>query len=311
MYYGSGTKHSLFPEYEKDDKQPMNITLKKTLALGAAGLSFLAVTGGASAQTTTGDPALTTVFSTVTNGRNPNFTSTALGVGFDANGGNGFLPSSPTAATAQSVYNQFVFGTSAAGTASTVAAGSTAQIEVFGTNNNVASGAAANTFNIFATLFAFNPNTAANTVLVMGPDLFGAPQQVTLGQTGGGFFSGDFTLTNSLVAGQQYVLGITTLTGNTQDFATVASSSFSVAGITNTADQAFDRTKFLTTANDQGSPMGQPFANPDGNNILAFRILAAAGPAPVPEASSVVSMGLLLGMGAAFIAFKRRRSVAK
>jgi len=67
----------------------------------------------------------------------------------------------------------------------------------------------------------------------------------------------------------------------------------------------------LTTANDQGSPMGQPFANPDGNNILAFRILAAAGPAPVPEASSVVSMGLLLGMGAAFIAFKRRRSVAK
>ncbi len=287
----------------------MNTTLKATLALGAAGLSLLSLASAAGAQTTTPDPNLTTVFSTVANGRVPNFTSTAIGIGFDTNGGNGFLTNSPTAATAQSVFNQFVYDSSAAGTAPTVAAGSTAQIELFGTNNNVASGTAAATFNAFVTLFAFNPNAAAGTVPVTGPDLFGAPQQVTLGQTGGGFFSGDFTLAGPLTAGQQYVLGVTTLTGNTQDFATVASSSFTVAGITNSADQTIDRTKFVTDANDQGSPMGQPFSNPGGNNIVAFRLLAGTS-APVPEASSFVSMGLLLGLGAAFVAL-RRRSVAK
>ena len=290
--------------------QSMNTTLKATLALGIAGLSLLALAGGASAQTTTGDPNLTTAFSTLTNGRIPTFTGAAsVGVGFDPNLGGGVLPSSASQATAQSVYEAFNFTSSAAGTFTTIAAGSTAQIQVFASDQNVnTTGGATNLFNVYVSLYAFNPN-ATSSVPVMGPNLFGAQQKITVGTINGGYFSGDFTLASALTAGSSYVLGITTLTGDTQDFGQIATSPFSASGIA-TGDQTFDKNRFLTDANDQGNPTGMPFTPGSGNNVIAFR-LAATPPPAVPEASSVVSLGLLLGMGAAFIAFKRRRSVAK
>lgn len=290
----------------------MNTTSKATRALGAAGLSLLALASGASAQTTVGDPTLTTAFSTLTNGRTPTFVgNNSVGVGFDANNGNGTLSSSPTPATAQSVYEAFNFTSSAAGAFTTLAAGSMAQIQVFASNQNVnATNGLTNPFNIYASLYAFNPNAAAGTVPVMGPNLFGAQQKVTVGAINGGYFSGDFTLASSLTAGSSYVLGITTLTGDTQDFAQIATSPFSASGIA-AGDQSFDKNKFLTDANDQGNPTGMPFTLTSGNNVIAFRLNAAPATSPVPEASSVVSLGLLLGMGAAFVAFKRRRSVAK
>ncbi len=290
----------------------MNTTLKATLALGAAGLSLLALAGGANAQSTTTDPNLTTVFSTVTAGRNPSFGSgpTTIKIGFDPSGN--VSPSAMTPATAQSVYEPFVFDTSAAGPFTTVAAGSLAQIQLFASNFNVNQTAvAAQPFDLYATLFAFNPNVAAGTVPVTGPDLFGTPQKVTLGgsPTTGGFVSSDFTLAVPLVAGSTYVLGVTTLSNDTQDFATVSTSPFSITGIS-ASDQATDAMKFVTDVNDQGNPAGQPFAPFNTNNVISFRLLASPAPA-VPEASSVVSMGLLLGLGAVLIAFKRRRSVAK
>jgi hypothetical protein len=297
----------------KDHKHTMNTTLKATLALGAAGLSLLALAGGANAQITTGDPNLSTVFSTITAGRNPIFGSgsTTQKVGFDPSGNVSVFATTP--ATAQSVYEPFVFDTSAAGTFNTVAAGSLAQIQLFASNFNVNQTAGnPQPFNLYASLFAFNPNAAAGTVPVTGPNLFGGEQKVTLGSqpSFGTFFSGDFTLAGPITAGNTYVLGISTLSNDTQDFATVSTAPFSITGIS-AADQATDAMKFLTNTNDQGNPAGQPAVAGGGNNVIAFR-LAAANPAPaVPEASSVVSMGLLLGMGAALIAFKRRRSVAK
>lgn len=288
----------------------MNNTLRAIVALGAAGLSLLALAGSSSAQTTTGDPNLTTVFSTLNNGKNPSFTIGSQSVGFDPNGGGGALNNSTTASTAQSVYEAFNFTSSAAGAFTSLASGTTAQIQVFASNNNVntnASGIAP--FNIYAALYAFNPNSAAGTVPITGANLFGSMQKITLAGAGG-YFSGDFNLTGPITAGNQYVLGLTTLTGDTQDFASIADASFANSGLA-TGDQSFDKNKFITDTNDQGNPAGQPATTlTTGNNVLAFRIAAAAPPA-VPEASSFVSMGLMLGLGAAFVAFKRRRSVAK
>ena len=280
--------------------------IKTAAALGAAGLSLLALTNGASAQTTVGDPNLTTAFSTLASGKNPNFTNAAVAVGFDPSNTPGNLFNSATAATAQSVYESFNFDSSAAGAFTTLASGTQAQIQIFASDQNVTPGAT--TFNIYASLYAFNPNAAAGTVPVMGSNLFGAEQKITVAALNGGYFSGDFNLTGAITAGQRYVLGITTLTGDTQDYGQIATSSFANSGLA-TADQSSDAVKYLTAANDQGNPTGQTFTNPGLNNAIAFRLGAAA--APVPEASSVVSLGLMLGMGAAFIAFKRRRSVAK
>ena len=85
----------------------MNTTLKATVALGAAGLSLLALAGGAGAQTTTGDPTLTTVFSTYNGKGAPGYTVSSIGVGFDPGFGGGKLPSSTSQAMAQSVYEAF------------------------------------------------------------------------------------------------------------------------------------------------------------------------------------------------------------
>ena len=285
----------------------MNTPLKATVALGAAGLSLLALAGAAGAPTTTGDPALSTVFSTFNGKGAPGFGATSSAVGFDPNGGGGKLTNAESQATAQSVYEAFTFDSSAAGAFTTLAAGSMAQLQVFAVNQNVNStGGTVNPFNLYAVLYAFNPTAAAGTVPATGPDLFGMPQKITLGDLNAGYFSGDFALAGPVVAGQRYVLGITTLNSDTQDFTQVATSAFTTQSGLPAGDQSVDTPKYLTDVNDQGNPIGKPATTIGGNNVIAFRLDAA----PVPEASSVVSLGLLLGLGAAFVAFKRRRSAA-
>jgi len=286
----------------------MNTTLKATVALGAAGLSLLVLAGGASAQTTTGDSTLTTVFSTFNGKGAPGYTVSSIAVGFDPNGGGGKLSSSESQATAQSVYEPFTFDSSAVGPFMTLAAGSKAQIQVFASDQNVNStNGVVNPFNIYAVLYAFNPTAAANTVPVTGPDLFGAPQKITLGGLNAGYFSGDFNLAGSLIAGQQYVLGITTLNSDTQDFAQIGTTVFNGQTGLPAADQSADTQKLVTQTDDQGSPTTFQTTVPT-TTVVAFRLNAA--PPAVPEASSVVSMGLLLALGAAFIAVKRRRTAA-
>ena len=282
----------------------MNTKLKATLALGAAGLSLLALAGGATAQTTTGDPALTTVYSTLATGRVPGFAGGSVPIGFDPNGNVGAF--SLTQATATSVYDPFVFDSSAAGAFTTLAAGTTAQLQVFATNNSTA---AAPTFNVYASLYAYNPNAAAGTVPATGANLFGSEQKITLGTIGAGYFSSDFTLAAPLVAGNTYVLGLTTLNTDSQDYANIAVSPFSATGLS-AANQQISKNKYITTAGDQGNPVGSPFQQIlNSNNVIAFRLNAAA-PAAVPEASPVLSLGLMLGLGGALVAFKRRRAVA-
>jgi len=290
----------------------MNITMKMTLALGAAGLSLLALASGASAQTTTGDPALTTVFSTLATGF-PNYTSAAVGVGFDANFGGGKLNSSTTQATAQSVYEAFVFDSSAAGVFPGVAAGSTAQVQVFAQNRNVKfTNGLPDPFNLYVSLYAYDPSTAAGTVPAKGTNLFGAQQKVTLGQGTAGYFSSDFNLAGTLTAGGTYVLGITTLNSDTQDFANIGTTVNSKSGLSAT-NVGFDNNKFVTTNDDQGNPVGSlvngTASNQDGN-VLSFK-LAAGSSSPVPEASPVASMGLMLALGTTILTIKRRLPTAK
>lgn len=289
----------------------MNTTLKATLALGAAGLSLLGMAGGAGAQTQ--DPALTNIFSTVKTGGFLNFTGAAVGVGFDPNNGGGRLPVSPNQATAQTVYEPFIFDSSAVGAFATAPTGSTAQIEIFALNNNI-NGNPTDPFNLYASLYAYNPSAAAGTVPATGPNLFGAQQKVT-DIAIGGYFSNDFTLTGPIVAGQQYVLGITTLNGDTQDFAQVASSNVPTSGLSgtiSTGDFAFDKTKFVTDGGDQGNPSGQTSILLPGNNVISFQLATAPAMSPVPEASTSLGFALGLGvLGAALVASKRRRSIAK
>ena len=285
----------------------MNITLKTTLSLSAAGLSMLALTSGASAQTTIGDPALTTVFSTLATG-SPNYTSAAVAVGFDANIGGGKLTFSTTQATAQSVYEAFVFDSSAAGVFPGVAAGSTAQLQVFAQNKNVNPSPLV-PFNIYASLYAYDPGAAVGTVPAMGSNLFGTQQKVTLGQAAGGYFSSDFILGNTLTAGSTYVLGITTLTGDTQDFANIGTTVNNKSGLSAT-NVGFDNNKFVTTNNDQGNPVGSlvngTASNQDGN-VFSFK-LAASTPSAAPEPSQWAAMAFT-GLGIAVLAVKRRRSL--
>ncbi len=285
----------------------MNIALKTTLALGAAGLSLLTLTGQVGAQTQTGDPALTPVFSTYNGKGSPNSTSQAIGLGFDPNNGGGKLGASMTQATAQSVYEPFNFTSSAAGTFSTLAAGSTVQLESFIANNNLM---VPNNFDVYAVLYAYNPSAAAGTVPVTGSDLFGTPQQIVAATATGGYFSSDFKTTAALVAGQQYVFGFTTLNNDTQDFAQMSTTVNGQANLTPT-DFALAQNKYLTQDDDQGAPTVD-VVDQNNPNVLAFRLSAApaAGGAPVPEASSLVSTALLLTLGGAFLAFKRR-SLAK
>lgn len=284
----------------------MNTTLKATLALGAAALSLMTLAGGAGAQTTTGDPALTTVYSTLANGRVPGFAGGSVPIGFDPSGK--VSPFSMTQATAASVYDAFVFDSSAAGAFTTLAAGATAQLQVFATNNSTTE---APTFNVYASLYAYDPNAAAGTVPATGTNLFGSEQKITLGTIGAGYFSSDFTLAAPLVAGNTYVLGLTTLNTDSQDFANIAVSPFSATGLS-AANQQLSKNKYITTVGDQGNPVGSPFQQIlASNNVIAFRLNAAPASAPVPEASSVVSMGLMLGLGGALVAFKRRRTIAK
>ncbi len=288
----------------------MKIALKATLALGAAGFSLLNLAGQASAQTTIGDPALTPVFSTYNGNRAVNFTTGGIALGFDANQP-GKLFVSLTQATAQSIYIPFNFTSSAAGTFSTIAAGSTLQLSSFISNQNVnmTAGNPSN-FDVYAVLYAYNPSVAAGTVPVTGLDLFGTPQKITAGPLNGSYFSSDFTNTAAIVAGQSYVFGFTTLNNDTQDFALMGSVVAGQSGLTST-DFALAQNKYITQDDDQGVPT---LAAADQNNptTLAFSLSAApaAGGAPVPEASSLVSTALLLTLGGAFLAFKRR-SVAK
>ena len=218
----------------------------------------------------------------------------------------GKLSSSESQATAQSVYEPFTFDSSAAGPFTTLASGSTAQLQVFASNQNVNStNGSVNPFNIYAVLYAFNPAAAANTVPVTGPDLFGAPQKITLGGRSTGYFSSDFNLADSLIAGQRYVLGITTLNSDTQDFAQIGTTVFNGQSGLPAGDLSADTQKLLTQTDDQGSPTAFQ-QTVSTATVLAFRLNAA--PPAVPEASSVVSLGLLLALGAAFVAVKRRRT---
>lgn len=291
----------------------MNTTLKSTFkstsVLGAAGLSLLTLAGAASAQITSHDPTTPTLaFSTVKSGVT-NTTNAGIGLGFDGLTGGGKLQSAPDQSTAQSVYEAFKFDSSAAGTFNTIASGTTVQLAFYGLNRNQAANEPP--FHIYYSLYAFDPNAAAGMVPVTGPNLLGKEQVVTLGQSQVPYFSNTFNLLAPITAGQQYVLGITTLDGDTQDYALAGTASLAQSGLL-AADASIDETKYVTNVDDQGNPTGVLYntvVSNTNNNYLGFALYT--GSSPVPEASSVVSTAILLSLGAGLFAFKRRRAFAK
>ena len=288
---------------------------KQILGLGAAALSLIATTGSAFAAPL--DPSLSLVFSTdgSTQATAVNSTGTVisrgLGVGYNSGSSNAAaFPNSKTAATAQSVYNPLITGTSAAGAFTTIAAGSSFQLALHGYANNQADPTQPVT--VFASLFNYDPTAGANQVPVTGPAIFTVP--VTIAATPGlssdtTSFSDTIKLTDAIIAGNKYVLAVSPGAAggtNPANYATADRANFNLSGIP-AADAAFDKQYFLVDNNSDST--GGAFKVKAIGGLtqgLGYRFYASAGTNPVPEASSMISFAALLGLGGLFLVRRRR-----
>ena len=287
---------------------------KKILGLGMLALSLTATTGNAFAGTL--DPTLGLIFSTDGSTQTTAVDSTgtvvqrALGVGY--NSGSSFatsFPISKTVATAQSVYNPLIASTSAAGAFTTIAAGSTFQLALHGYANNQADPTQPVT--VFASLFNYDPTAGTNQVPVTGPAIFTVPISIldTSDTTDHTYFSDAIKLSSAITAGNQYVLAVSPGAAggsNPANFATADRANFAQSGITDPTALAFDKQYYLVDNNSDAT--GGTFNSHVNTGLvqgLGYRFYAAAGN-PVPEASSLISFGALLGLGGLFLVRRRR-----
>jgi MYXO-CTERM domain-containing protein len=286
---------------------------KKILGFGALALSLTATAGSAFAGTL--DPTLGLVFSTDGSTQTTAVDSTGtvatrgLGVGY--NSGSSFAGAfviSKTVATAQSVYNPLIAGTSAAGAFTTIATGSTFQLALHGYASNQADPTQPVT--VFASLFNYDPTAGTNQVPVTGPAIFTVPVSIfdPSDTTDNTYFSDSIKLSNAIIAGNKYVLAVSPGAAggsNPANFATADRANFNLSGITG-SDAAFDKQYFLIDNNSDAT--GGTFASHQIGGLtqgLGYRFYAAAGN-PVPEASSLISFGVLLGLGGLFLMRRRR-----
>ena len=278
------------------------------LGLGSLALSLLAT--GAQAQ----NPALTLAFDTdgSTQASAVSTTGTVstrgLGIGYDPNNTFGVFPNSLTAASSQSVFNPLITDSSAAGAFQTIAAGSQFQLGLHAFGNNNAN--IAQPVTVFASLFAFNPNAGAGNV-PLGQAIFSnLAVSVTNdpSQNDGIFFSNTITLANSINAGQEYVLAVDggpAGGANPTSFATADRQNFAVSGLP-TADASIYRQEFFVDNNSGDS--GGAFTSRNATALtqpLGYRFYSTPAGSPVPEASSVVSFGVLLALGGLFLLRRR------
>lgn len=134
-----------------------------------------------------------------------------------------------------------------------------------------------NTLSPFSSLvFQIGTGTGANFVPL---GLFGSPTQPR--------FAGDFAFPASIATSTHF--------GSTNQFP--ASLTFSGGSL---AAGSSDRETFTLAVPDQGTVAGNPFTFP-------LRETPTAAPPTVPEASSVVSFGLLLAFGAGGLCLTARR----
>ncbi len=287
---------------------------KNLRSLSALSISMLAVAATAQASVVTApDSALQLAFAT---DGSTQFTSvdsvgtaqgTGLGVGYDpANRFNAFT-SARTAATAQSVYNNLITDTSAAGNFSTINAGTAFQLglHAYGSNN----AGTTQPITLFASLFNFDPTAAAGTIPI-GSAIFRNVSVDVFNQTDttdGTFFSSTFTLANSIIAGNQYVLAVNggPAGGATPtSFGTADRIGFGNSGLS-TADASIFKTIYLIDNN--SGDTGGVYKAKGNNNPLAYQFYAGSS-APVPESTNLLSFGALLGLGG--LCFVRRRSIS-
>lgn len=289
------------------------MNINNIIGLGAVALSL--TTGSAFAGTL--DPSLGLVFSTdgstqtSTVNNTGSVVSRGLGIGY--NSGSSFataFPISKTPQTAQSVYNPLIAGTSAAGAFTTIAAGSSFQLALHDYSANQSDPTQPVT--IFASLFNYNPTANAGQIPVTGPAIFSVPITVlpTPGITGDTTsFSDTIKLGAPIVAGQQYVLAVSggVAGGNSpSNFATVDRANFANSGIIGT-DLAFDKQYYLVDNNSDAT--GGAFQSHVTGGLtqgLGYRFYASAASNPVPETSSLISFGALLGLGGLFLVRRRR-----
>jgi hypothetical protein len=270
---------------------------------------FCGVALQAKAQNGTPDPTLQEIFFTdanLTHITGLNYVGNhGLGVGFDAT--NNFFPNARTSATAQTIFNPFqIITDSASGNnnARTINAGESIQIGIHG------AAVGSNPTSVWVSILQFDPNAAAGNVPVLNPSQqVLAPQRVDFtpqssASTDGLSFSGTITLQNQLTLGTTYVLAVSptaTPGGSPADFFVVDRTSTTNFGPS--ANSPFNQLYSTTTNNaDQGGAWTQNSFSGAANG-LAFRIYAAA--APAPEMSSIAGLfGLTCALG---IGFKVRR----
>ncbi len=289
---------------------------KNLLGLGALALSLTTLTGSAFAGTL--DPSLSLKFSTdgstQTTAVDNTGTVISRGLGVGYNSGSQFAATfgnAKTVDTAQSVYNPLVAGTSAAGAFTTINAGDAFQLALHGYASNQADPTQPVT--VFASLFNYDVTAGATQVPIVGPAIF-SNLAVTFAATPGisidtTSFSDTITLSNSILAGGKYVLAVSPGAAggaNPANFATADRANFANSGITGT-DLAFDKQYFLVDNNSDST--GGTFTSKGSGGLtqgLGYRFYSAPASNPVPETSSMISFGALLGLGGLFLVRRRR-----
>ena len=297
----------------------MNTNLKSLIVLGSATLYMLAASGAQAAVISAPDPTLNLVFDTDGSTSSTAVDSTGtvstrgLGIGYDpANFGNKFVVAK-TAATAQSVYNPLITDSSAAGSFTTITAGSSFQLGLHAYGLNRADSTQPVT--LFASLFAYDPNAAAGTVPITGSAIFSnLPVQVldSADTTDHTYFSNTIQLANSINANTEYVLAVDggpAGGASPTDFGTADRSFFSTSGLPS-ADSGIYQNYFLTNTNN-GDQGGTAYQTASGGitQPLGYRFYSASTVTAAPEPSARAACGFFaFGLGGMLIAARKRNA---
>ena len=281
--------------------------------VSAAGmLALTALT--ASAQNTSPDPSLSQVFTTINGNVVGVSTNASLGIGFDSNNFNGLFPASLTNATAQSYINGFVLhqgtdNTAAQADLSQLTAGSSFQV---GVNTFAFNRQGSGPVSIGVAIYQYGGSTATP---ITGSALFSSTLVIPNGDvnapTGALNYTAKGTLAQSIVDGQRYEIVFSAPSGLLQWrrccqfrhwyswFLRVRPGRMPPRRV-----RAIFKSEIR---NRTDNPLGGPFTAGSGSvaNPVVYSFYAASS-APVPEASTVVSLLTLTGMMGACVKLRRR-----
>ena len=280
------------------------MNLKNILPVAGITLALATLGGGAQAQTDLTNPVLAFQDDGGKNflGASTYVGSLGRGLGFDPNNTFSAFQDAAAAPNFQSFFNDFQVGTN-------ITAGSKLQLAVHGNANNSGAGNGGAPVNVTASIYTFQDNGAGKlptgTLVGTTSDAFMSTDAIGDNL----FFSADFQANTALTTGTTYILGLSTPTS----FAFVdaitrvdgkgnPSPLKSPLNVGKYGSNIYETVNGSSTLSSTFSEVGQPADT--RNSPLGFRLYAASS--PVPEASSLISFGALLGLGGLFLVRRRR-----